>query len=112
MPNISPLISSRADNTVLTSAHGVANGLTWTQVGTTGVYTASITVPGVSGSTTTVSAAAQYPADVATNPTAFTDYSNCWLMVVGVTANTIKFYVAANPSSPATFGLSWAITNF
>lgn len=81
---------------------GIANGLAWTQVGTTGYYTATITVKGVK-STSALSTTIQCDA------TNTTDASNCWLLTAYPTTGIIHFIVAGNPATPANFPISWAV---
>ena len=82
---------------------GIANSLTWTQIGTTGYYTANITVKGIS-STSALSSTLQV-----TN-TNVADAYNCWLMTAYPTTGVITFIVAGNPATPASFPISWAVT--
>jgi hypothetical protein len=81
---------------------GVANGLSWTQVGTTGYYTASITVPNVTAQTA-LSCTLQCDASNTT------DAYNCWLLTAYPTANTISFIVASDPATRTNFPISWSV---
>ena len=85
---------------------GVANNLSWT-AGPTGSgyasYVSTIPVKGLS-STSALSVSLQAP------NTNVADAFNCWLATAYPTANTIHVVVAGNPTTPANFPISWAVT--
>jgi hypothetical protein len=81
---------------------GVANGLSWSQIGTTGRYTAFITVPNINAQT-------PLSCSLQCDTTNLTDAENCWVVTAYPTANTINFVVYANPATPANFPISWAV---
>ena len=81
---------------------GVANGLSWAQVGTTGRYQASITVQGVTAQTA-------LSCSLQCDTTNLTDAENCWLVTAYPTTNTINFVVYADPATRTNFPISWAV---
>jgi len=109
MPNLSPLITSRADNTNLYAPvesasypSGIANGLTWATYGS-GTYASYITVEGVNANSV-VQATLSVP------QSNITDAVNCWLVSSFATnGSTIVFIVANNPSTASNFPISWQV---
>ena len=111
MPDISPLITSRADNISLFAPAttpdfpvGVANSLSWSPTGLNSTYLATINVPSVTANTLV-------QATIAVNPSGgdFTDAVNCWLVSCYCGAGAINFIVAANPASPTRFPIVWSV---
>ena len=87
---------------------GVSTGLSWTQIGTTGFYTADII--NVSPNLTATSALS-----VSLQAANTVDTYNCWILTAyPVVANggTIRVDVAGLPASPSTFAVSWAVTKY
>jgi hypothetical protein len=88
-------------------AEGVVYNLPWASEA--GVYTATISVPGISA-TSAVSCATQINTALTTNIVA--DLNAAWLMGVRVIANVgIKVIIAGLPTNnPANYGISYACT--
>jgi hypothetical protein len=116
MPSIPPLITHTPDSqslyltqdslqTALPS--GIAKGLVWT-AGGSGTYYATIPVPGIGLTASSVClATAATPKDLN-----ITDALNCWVVTAtctGLAGGAILVSVAANPSSPTNFWISWSI---
>ena len=82
---------------------GVANGLSWSQIGTSGFWTATITVAGV-----TASSALSCSLQLTTAN--YANANSAWLVTAQPTTNTIAFVVASDPTAFATaFPISWAV---
>jgi hypothetical protein len=81
---------------------GLSSNLTWSVPDGNGISTASITIAGVL-TTSIVSATLQEGTGA--------DSLNCWITKATPTANTITFSCAGKPATPATFTISWQITN-
>jgi len=87
---------------------GVANNLRWTS--NAGVYVAYIS--NVSPSLQTTSGLS---CSVQTTTSNTTDSLNSWLVSavpLTLSGGSIQFQVAANPTVPSAFPISWAVTNF
>ena len=87
---------------------GVAVGLTWTQLGTTGFYTGKIT--NVSPRLTGTSALS-----VTLQTATTTDANAAWIMSAYPSTDdngTITVLVNAQPLTPAVFGVSWAVVKY
>jgi hypothetical protein len=82
---------------------GVANGLSWSQIASSGFWTANITVP-------TVTASSALSCSLQSSVANATNAYNAWLITAEPTANTITFVVASDPTSFASaFPISWAV---
>jgi hypothetical protein len=107
MPNITPLITHRPDNTPLWPAvttGGIAIGLPFTgNTPGTNYSVAAITVPGVK-STSVVTAVVQ-------NGT-FADTFNARIIAVQPSTDTIAFCLTAQPADVDTFQIGWAVLKF
>ena len=83
---------------------GIANGLSWSQIGTSGFWTANITVP-------TVTASSALSCTLQVSVANYTNAYNAWLLTAEASANTITFVVAADPTTfKNAFPISWAVT--
>lgn len=89
---------------------GLATNLTWTQSGTSGFWVSNeVSAPGVK-STSLLSCTTQFDTTGTTITTAdMTMFATAWLVVAFCAPNIIKFVVAAQPTDPARFGISWAV---
>jgi hypothetical protein len=121
MPNLGPLITSRADNNPLYSLavenvtglpYGISYNNNWVvAVGKPYLYT-TITVPGLVNNTPlscSIQMAGRTDQDI-------TDASNCWLITAIAFQDVIYIYIYAGgtgtngqPVGNARFGISWAI---
>jgi len=121
MPNLGPLITSRADNNPLYALsvenvagfpYGISYNNNWTfNIGTNYLYT-TITVPGLVNNTP-LSCAVQLKTRGQQN---ITDSLNCWIMNAISFQDTIYIYLYAGgtgtngqPLDNANFGISWAV---
>ena len=84
---------------------GIANGLAWVQIGTTGYYTASITVPRMTAQSVVTST-------LQCDATNVTDAYNCWLLTAYPTANTISFVIAGDPATRQNFPIAWHVSRY
>lgn len=85
---------------------GVANNLNWSQIGTSGYWSANITVPNVK-STSALSCTLQ--STVAN----YANASSAWLVTAQPSTNTISFVVASDPTAfSSNFPISWAVASF
>jgi len=89
---------------------GFAKNLSWNQAGTSGFWVSSdVSAPGVTP-TSLLSCTTQFDVTGTTITTAdMTMFANSWLVVAFCAPNIIKFIVAAQPTDPARFGISWAV---
>jgi len=95
----------KAFNANKMSFAGIANNLTWTQIGVTGNYTSSISVPGV-GANALVQSTLSVPTSNVT------DGTSAWLISSYTTQDTLYFIVAGNPSTPAQFPIAWTVFKY
>ena len=121
MPNLTPLLTSRADNLplfapanqdIVGAQAGLAYNLTWNVVAGTSFLGAVIPVPGLQQETP-LSCTLQPSASSAA---AITDAYNCWLIAAYAFGNQIQVYIYAGgtgtngqPANNANFGVSWAV---
>jgi hypothetical protein len=87
---------------------GVATGLTWTQLGTSGYYFGKI--KNVSAQLTGTSALS-----VSLQTATSADANTAWIMNASPSTDdngTITVLVNALPSTPAVFGVSWAVVKY
>ena len=121
MPNLTPLLTSRADNLPLFASANqdviglqadIAYGLTWNVVAGTSFLGAVISVPGLQQGTP-LSCTLQ---PSASSSAAITDAYNCWLIAAYAFGNQIQVYINAGgtgtngePANNASFGVSWAV---
>jgi len=112
MPDLSPLITSRAENQSLYAPAetasfptGLANNLSWTGTGLNSTYIGTITVPSVTTNTLVQATLAVNPA----TSTNFADAVNCWLVSCYCGAGAINFIVAGNPATPSAFPIVWTV---
>ena len=82
---------------------GVANRLGWSQIGTTGFYSASITVP-------SLTAQSVVTATLQCDTTNLTDANACWLLSAFPTTDTLTFCVAGNPILANNFPIAWHVS--
>ena len=85
---------------------GVATALAWTQLGTSGFYQSNII--GISPQLTGTSALS-----VSLQTATTADANNCWILTAypsTASGGSITVTIAGNPATPASFGVSWAVT--
>jgi len=95
----------KAYNSNILTYSGIANNLTWTQIGSTGFYTASIPVRGISANTLIQSTLSVPPSNTA-------DVSNCWIVSSYSIPNNVVFIAAANPTTPSQFPIAWTVFKY
>ena len=83
---------------------GISSDLSWA-AGPSGTYYTTISVPGATPSTIFTVTASTAQGNI-------TDALNCWIVTAygsALAGGGLLVYVAANPSTPATFKISWAV---
>jgi len=86
---------------------GLAKNLTWTQIATTGYWLSNnVPAPGVKN-TSLLSCSTQI--DTSVLPSDLIMYTNSWLVLAYAVADSVRFIVAAQPTDPSRFGISWAV---